>query len=208
MPDLFELPPAQPLIIVLTGTSGAGKDAVLNELKRQPLPELNIHFVVTTTSRPQRDNETADVDYHFVDTPTFEAKIAAGDFIEYALVYDQYKGITKTEIKTALQSGQDVLLRLDVQGAQTVKKFYPQAVVIFLLPDNEQVLRHRLTERRTDSAEQIEKRIQTVQSEMLIARQFDYLVVNRQGQLAQTVQTIQEIAKVEKKRPLRLFGNP
>lgn len=205
MSDLFELPPAQPLVIVLTGTSGSGKDTVLNELKNHPSPALNIHFVVTTTSRPQRSNETADVDYHFVDVPTFEAKIAAGDFIEYALVYNQYKGITKTEIETALQSGQDVLLRLDVQGAQTVKKFYPQAVVIFLLPDNEQVLRERLTARQTDSVEQIEKRVATAQNELVTARQFDYLVVNRQGQLSTTVRVIQEIAQVEKCRPLRLF---
>src|SRR5208337_1487330 len=104
---------SQPLLIVISGPSGVGKDAVLKSLQQR---KLDFHFVVTSTSRPARLNERDGIDYFFVTKEKFEEMIAQGELIEYAMVYDQYKGVPKSQIRQAIESGKDVIMRVDVQG--------------------------------------------------------------------------------------------
>ena len=126
-----------PLLIVISGPSGAGKDSLLDRLKQMGCP---FHFVVTTTTRPQRVGEVDGRDYHFVTQSEFEAMIEQGDLIEHARVYGDYKGVHKQQVREALASGMDVIMRLDVQGAATIRRLAPEAVLIFLITSTEQEL--------------------------------------------------------------------
>ncbi len=120
MPDSeFDLHNPQPLLIVISGPSGVGKDSVIHGLKGRNLP---IHYVVTATTRPRREDETQGVDYFFVTKDEFAHMIEQEELIEYAIVYNDYKGIPKQQVREALASGQDVVMRVDVQGAATVRK--------------------------------------------------------------------------------------
>ncbi len=120
---------SQPLLVVISGPSGVGKDTVLQHMKDRGLP---FHFVVTATTRPKRPNEIEGVDYFFVTREEFERMIEAGELIEHALVYQDLKGIPKQQIREALASGSDAVMRVDVQGAETIRKLYPEALLIFL----------------------------------------------------------------------------
>jgi guanylate kinase len=140
-PYTFEHPP---LLIVISGTSGAGKDSVARALvKRMEESGLPAHFVVTATSRPRRENEVDKVDYIFVTRDEFEQMIAKEEMLEYALVYDDYKGIPKAQAQEAMQSGKDVVMRLDIQGAATIRKMAPQALLIFVTASSEAELAQR-----------------------------------------------------------------
>ncbi len=183
----------QPLLVVISGPSGAGKDSLVQRLKDRGLP---FHFVVTTTSRPPRPNEVHGVDYYFVSEETFQRYIAEDELLEYALVYGQYKGIHKAQIREALRSGKDVVMRLDVQGAATVRRLVPEAVLIFLTADEEE-LRRRLEERKTDSPEQIERRLARAREEMQVIDQFDYVVVNSYHNLECAVDQVLAIITAE-----------
>ncbi|HMN31261.1 MAG TPA: guanylate kinase, partial [Caldilineaceae bacterium] len=119
----------KPLLVVLSGPSGVGKDASLQTLKQTEYP---FYFVVTATTRPQRPNEVDGVDYHFVSVGEFAEMIEQGELLEYAVVYGDYKGIPKKHVREALASGKDVIMRIDVQGAATIRRLVPNAVTIFL----------------------------------------------------------------------------
>ncbi|HET7376368.1 MAG TPA: guanylate kinase, partial [Anaerolineae bacterium] len=136
------------LLVVLSGPSGVGKDSVLNRMKELGLP---FHFVVTMNSRPKRPTEIEGVDYHFVSVNQFVAMIEHGELLEHAVVYGDYKGIPKRQVKEALASGKDVLLRIDVQGAATIRRLVPQALLIFLMAGSESELAQRLNERYTET---------------------------------------------------------
>src|SRR5512135_1628974 len=146
----FNLHKPLPLLIVISGPSGVGKDSVLHAMKARKLP---FHFVVTTTTRPPRPEEVEGSDYYFVSKEVFARMIENNEFFEYAFVYNDYKGNTKKQVHDALASGKDVVMRLDVQGAATVRKLAPEAVLIFLTTQSEQELVGRLKSRKTDSAE-------------------------------------------------------
>ena len=118
MPNSFEPRKSDPLLIVISGPSGAGKDSVLNRMKERDLP---FHFVVTATTRGRRESETDGKDYWFVSKDEFARMIVENELIEYAIVYDDYKGIPKREVRQALASGKDVILRVDVQGAESIR---------------------------------------------------------------------------------------
>ncbi|MDK2979851.1 MAG: guanylate kinase [Chloroflexota bacterium] len=183
-----------PLMIVISGPSGVGKDSVLRAMKKSELP---IHHVVTVNTRAPRPDENEGVDYFFVSREKFEDMIANNELIEYSHVYDDYKGVPKSQIQDALDSGKDVVLRLDVQGAAKIKKIYPQAISIFLLPDSQEDWYKRLGGRRLGNEKDLDKRILTVKDELVQARDFDYLVVNEQNKLTQTVQKIEAIITAE-----------
>lgn len=190
----FDLLKPQPLMIVLSGPSGVGKDAVLKELQKRDLP---LHFVITVNSRAPRGDEKEGVDYFFITREKFEQMIANDELIEYAKVYQDYKGVPKAQVQEALASGKDVILRLDVQGAERIKKLNPEAILIFLVPASEQEWFERLQKRGTESPESFQVRINTVQKELESLPIFDYVVVNRQGRLKETVDTVEEIIKCE-----------
>ncbi len=190
----FDLYHPQPLLIVISGTSGIGKDAVLRGLKARNLP---LHFVVTAASRKPRHDEVDGVDYHFFSRDEFKRRIDNGEFIEYAMVYNEYKGGLKKEVDDALRSGKDVILRVDVQGAETYRRLYPEAVLIFLIPNTTQEWFDRLNARKTESPESLKIRIETAKDEVKQIKLFDYVVVNADHLLEQAVDDIISIINVE-----------
>ncbi len=186
-----------PLLVVLSGPSGVGKDTVLMRMRELGFP---FHFVVTVNSRPQRPGEIAGIDYHFVTTEEFERMIANDEFIEWARVYDQYKGVPKFEIRRAHQSGRDVVMRVNVDGAATIRRIVPEALLIFLAPASLDELRHRLSLRHTETSEDLERRLAMAQDEIAQIPDFDYVVINREGRLDETVGTIRSIIAAEQHR--------
>jgi guanylate kinase len=187
----------RPLLVVISGPSGVGKDAVLQALKLQEFP---FYFVVTATTRARRPNEIDGRDYHFVSVGEFAEMIEQGELLEYAVVYGDYKGIPRKHVRAALESGYDVIMRIDVQGAATIRSKVPNAVTIFLTAESEAELVHRLEERKTEEAGQLKMRIVTARSELRRAAEFDYVVVNRDNQLDETVRQLLAIITAEKCR--------
>lgn len=187
----------RPVLVVISGPSGVGKDATLALMKRREQP---FYFVVTATTRPIRPGEEEGVDYHFVSVGEFAGMIEEGELLEYAVVYGDYKGIPKKHVRAALASGKDVVLRIDVQGAATIRKLIPEAVTIFLASESENELVTRLQERKTESPDNLKMRIATARQEMKRIHDFDYVVVNREDFLEHTVDHVISIIHAEKCR--------
>jgi guanylate kinase len=188
-----------PLLIVISGPSGVGKDAVVKRMKERGCP---FEFVVTATDRPRRVGEVEARDYYFFSTAEFEAGIAQGEFLEYAKVYGQWKGSLKREVRRALDTGLDAVMRVDVQGAATVRKQLPQAVSIFLTCESVEELERRLRERRTEPPEALKRRLETATLEMACMPGFDYVVVNRRCGLDAAVDDVMAIIRAEHCRSL------
>jgi guanylate kinase len=193
----FDVLQPSPLLVVISGPSGVGKDAVINEMKARLLP---FHFVVTTTSRKPRLGEGEGVDYNFISLSAFETLISNNELIEYALVYQDYKGIPRAQVRKALESGKDVVMRLDVQGARKIRELCPEAVLIFLVPSDAKEWYQRLSDRKTETPESLKIRIETALSELNQLDLFDYVVVNAQNRLQMAVNDIEAIMKVEHSR--------
>lgn len=187
----------RPLLVVVSGPSGVGKDATLQHMKARG---YTCHFVVTATTRPRRPDEIDGMDYHFVSEATFADLIARGELLEHALVYGQYKGIPKASVRAALESGQDVVMRIDVQGAATIRGLIPEAVTVFLTAESEEALVDRLRRRRTEDPSQMERRIETARRELCRAEEFKYRIVNRECALDETVDRLISIIEAEKSR--------
>ncbi len=186
-----------PLVIVISGPSGAGKDATIRGMREAGHP---FHFVVTATSRPRRPAEAEGVDYIFVSRDEFERMIAHGELIEHALIYGDHYGVPKEQVRRALASGQDVVMRVDVQGAARLRELMPEAVYIFLTACSEEELLRRLRARRTETGETLRCRLDTARTEMREMHHFDYVVVNCEGALDGTVKRILAIVQAEKSR--------
>lgn len=184
----------RPLLIVISGPSGVGKDTVLQRMMERQLP---FHFVVTATTRAIRPNEVDGKDYIFVTRDQFAEMIEQGELLEHAFVYNDYKGIPRQQVQQALASGRDVVMRLDVQGAETIRKLFPEALLIFLTTQSEVELVERLRLRRTEEPENLKLRIATARQELKRVDIFDYLVVNPDQRLDNTVDTIMAIINAE-----------
>ena len=195
-PD-FNIFNPEPLLIVISGPSGVGKDSVLRAMKECGLP---FHFVVTATTRPPRPEEIHGKDYFFVSKEEFAAMIEQDELIEYAIVYSDYKGIPKQQVREALASGKDVVMRVDVQGSATVRKLATEAVLIFLSTQSEDELVERLKRRKSDQADDLGLRIATARQELKRAGEFDYVIINADGKLAETVNTVIAIIDAEHHR--------
>ncbi len=189
--------PAEPLLVVISGPSGVGKDTVLDHMKQRGLP---FHFVVTATTRPQRPGETEGVDYFFVGEQEFLDMIDRGDLIEHALVYNDHKGVPRQQIREAMESGQDVVMRVDVQGAKTIRALAPEALLIFLTAGDEQELARRLRKRRTESEADLQLRLATAKEELGYLDVFDYTVLNPDSQVEVAVDAILAIIQAEHHR--------
>jgi guanylate kinase len=193
----FDLHHPQPLLIVISGPSGVGKDTVMQRMKERGLP---FHFVVTATTRPKRPNEVHGKDYWFVSKEEFARMIDDDELIEHAIVYADYKGIPKQQVREALASGMDVVMRLDVQGAETVRKLASEALLIFITTSSEEELVHRLEARKTETPDALALRIATARKELKRVEAFDYVIVNREFHLDDTVDTIRAIIEAEHHR--------
>ena len=170
---------------------------MLREIKKRDLP---IHHVVTANTREPRADEQEGVDYYFVSKEKFEQMIANGEMLEYSTVYKDYKGVPKSEVRKAINTQKDVILRLDVQGAEKIKAIYPQSILIFLTPSNQQEWYERLGDRVSNEEKDLNTRIQTVKMELKKIDIFDYVVVNAQGKLSETVDIIEKIITAEHHR--------
>lgn len=187
----------RPVLVVISGPSGVGKDATIQAMQRRNTP---FYFVVTATTRPRRPTEVDGVDYHFVSMGEFAEMIENGELLEYAIVYGDYKGIPKKHVRSALASGKDVIMRIDVQGAATIRKLIPNAVTIFLTAESEEELVRRLHERKTESEEKLKMRVATARQELKRFIEFDYVVVNRENELEETVNQVLSIITAEKSK--------
>lgn len=200
----FDLLQPKPILIVISGTSGVGKDAVIKCLKSR---DLALHFVVTATSRPPRADEVHGRDYFFYPPTEFEERIKNGEFIEHAMVYEEHKGIPRSQVEEALKSGKDVIAKVDIQGAATLRRLYPQAVVIFLVPRTVEEWLNRLRRRNTETEEKLKTRIETAKYEVSQIEIFDYIVVNAEGEIDKAADDIIDIInaehhRVEHRKPL------
>ena len=195
--DLPAIPNGKPMLIVLSGVSGAGKDAVRDALMAWQLP---VHFVVTATDRAMRDKEVHGRDYIFVTTPEFERMIRDGELIEHAIVYNQWKGVPRVAVMEPFEAGKDVLARVDVQGAATLRKLVPGALLIFIAPPSLEELERRLRERGSESEDEIRTRMAEAASEMKASEDFDYVIVNETDRLDAAVRRVFEIIAAEKSR--------
>ena len=190
-------PAAGPLLIVLSGLSGVGKDTVLEGLVKSKLP---LAISVSATTRARRANETDGVNYRFISKTEFQKLIDSGELLEWANVYGNLYGIPKEPVRKALKSGKDVIVKIDVQGAATIRKICPQAVLIFLVTPYMEELEKRLKQRRTETAAELELRLKTAAEELQQLKMFDYVVVNRPGEIEKAVADIQAIIAAEKCR--------
>ncbi len=193
----IELPTPPALLVVVSGPSGVGKDAALKRMRELKYP---FYFLVTNTTRPKRSEEVDGVDYNFISKEKFASMAEKGEFLERAVVYGYDYGNSRREVREALGRGQDVIMRIDVQGATTIKKLVPDAVFIFLLPPSIQALERRLRNRRTEPEEYLQIRLHAARLEINEVEKFDYTIVNEDDALDETAQMIQAIIAAEKCR--------
>ena len=190
--------PSYPLLIVISGPSGVGKDTIArNLIERRP---AQFYFVVTATTRPPRDGERDGVDYFFVTESEFARMIGDDELLEYAIVYNDYKGVPKQQIRDALASGRDVIMRVDVQGAATIRHLVPNSTCIFLSVESEESLVRRLKARSSESDAELSLRIATARQEIKRVDEFDFYVVNPDARPADAVEKILGIIAAEKCR--------
>ena len=189
--------PIRPLLIVLSGLSGAGKDAVLIRMRASGYP---LEYITTVTTRPQRANERDDMDYHFISGEEFQKMVKHNDLLEWANVYGNWYGVPRKPVKQALDRGRDTIVKVDVQGASTIKKILPHAVFIFLTPPSIEDSVLRLKKRRTESPSDLALRTKTAEEELKQLSIFDYIVFNRQDEIDRAVSDIGAIIAAEKCR--------
>ena len=190
-------PTPKPLLIVLSGPSGAGKDAVLNRMKTAGYPAK---FITTATTRPQRANEEDNVDYKFVAEKDFQKMLKNKELLEYANVYGNWYGVPREPVRKALEAGEDTIVKVDVQGAATLKKLLPEAVFVFLMSPTEEELETRLKERRTESEFDCDLRLKTAAEELKQLHLFDYVVFNERNEIERAASAIEAIITAEKCR--------
>jgi guanylate kinase len=188
---------SRPLLVVLSGPSGVGKDAVLAKMKKSGRP---FHYAVTATTRPKRAGEKNGVDYHFLSRKEFQQMIDKHQFLEWANVYGNYYGVPKEEITSALSKGVDAMVKVDVQGAATIKKILPQAIFIFLMSPSVEELEKRLRKRRSESSTDLALRLERAKGEIKSLPLFDYVITSHQNKLGEVVSQIDAIIAAEKCR--------
>ena len=188
------------LLFVISGPSGVGKDALLKSMRRR---KVDIHFVVTATTRPPRWNEVNGKDYYFVSVAEFEAMRERGDLLEHAIYSKNHYGVPKAQVSAALAAGRDAIMRIDVQGADTLRRRASGIVYIFLCPESPAELRARLLRRREADRNDIDRRMLRAEEEMAEQPRFEYTVVNRTGRLTQAVADVEAIIRAEKCRTNR-----
>ena len=189
-----------PLLIVISGPSGVGKDAILSRMREQG---KHYHFTVTATTRPRRPAEQDGVDYIFVAERAFRQMIDQGELMEWAEVHGNLYGVPRAQVARALQDGDDVIIEADVQGAATIRRLAPDGVFIFLAPPSMEELASRLSQRMTESPEAVQRRLKTAEAEMVEASKFDHVVVNHRDRLDEAVREIEAIMARERRRTSR-----
>jgi len=184
----------QGLLFVLSAPSGTGKDTVISALKQQG---MNFYVVPSVTTRSPRPGESEGNPYHFVDQETFERMVSQGELLEYANVHGNWYGQPRKPIRENLAAGRDVLLKIDVKGAATIRKKVPDAIFIFLIPGSLEELTQRLTDRQTETEEELQRRLADARKELAEQHWYDYLITNRDGHLEEAVDCLRAIVLAE-----------
>jgi len=192
-------------ILVVSGPSGSGKSSVVKEfLKGDPSFDISISY----TTRPMRHNEVNGRDYYFVSEDTFKEMIGKSEFVEWAKVHDNYYGTSKTELERITSSGKNVILEIDVKGAESVKNIFRDMVVtVFIIPESFKTLELRLASRATDSDDVIAKRLKNAKEEIEKITLYDYVIINRDGMIEEAVESLVAICKAERLRVNRVWQN-
>ena len=188
-------------IFIITGTSGAGKDSVIEKIKEKG---FDFEQVKTTVSRPMREGESEGKPYYFVTPEEFKKKINNRELVEYALVYGKYYGAERKEIERCLKTGKPVIWKVDIQGVPTIKKNYPDSVCLFISAPSFETLEKRIRGRAKDNKETIQKRMKIAKEEMQDANVnplYDHVVINEEDQLEKTVDKVIGIIKESFKKP-------
>jgi guanylate kinase len=185
------------LLFVVSGPSGAGKDTLVEGLKAR---HGRLLYSVSATTRPPRPGEREGIDYFFLDRPEFERRLADGAFLEHREYNENLYGTPRSFIDEALRAGYDVVSKPEVNGALAVKRAFPDAVLIFIVPDRFSHLRSRLEARRTETNEQIAARLEIAHDEFTYVRRFDYLVINEEARPEQAVDDLEAIVHAERFR--------
>jgi guanylate kinase len=186
-----------PLLIVISGPSGVGKDALLHGMRKSSLP---LHFVVTVTTRPRRQGEIDGGDYHFISKSEFEQMIEKRELLEWANVYGNFYGVPKRELQQAQVKELNAVVKVDVQGAATIKSILPGAVFIFVSAPSMGELKERLKQRKTESGVDLELRTKAAEEEMSSLNLFDYVIINYEGHVERAVSQVESIITAEKCR--------
>ncbi len=187
------------LLVVVSGPSGVGKDTIIDALRARSA-EPAYHYVVTCTTRSPRPGEVDGASYHFLGSDRFAALRAAGAFLEWAEVHGNWYATPRAEVRRALASGHDVILKIDVQGAAAVKSLVPDALLVFVVPPSLEALFRRLRARATETAEQLELRQRNAAIELARAGDYDHVVVNEDGKVERTAERIDAIIRDERAR--------
>lgn len=181
-------------LFIISGPSGAGKGTICQRL----VGDLDVELSISATTRKPRKGEVDGINYYFLDRDEFVNRVKNNGFLEYAEVYENFYGTPRDYVIGKLESGIDVILEIDIQGAMKVKENYPKGVFIFILPPNMDILRRRLTGRGTDSEETINLRMSKTLSELSFIEKYDYCVVN--GDLDEAVKRVEAILMAEHSR--------
>jgi guanylate kinase len=190
--------PSYPVLVLISGPSAVGKDTIARGvIEKRP---DDFYFVVTATTRRPRDGEIDGHDYSFVSNDEFARMIENDELLEYAVVYNDYKGVPKKQITDALSSGKNVIMRLDVQGAATVREIIPEVITIFLVAPTEEELVKRLRERKSESAEGINLRVATARKELERIDEFDYCIINADDQQDRAIEQVLSIVDASRCR--------
>ncbi len=188
------------ILFIFSAPSGAGKDTVIQALKNEG---FDVHYAITCTTRPRRPNEIEGVHYRFVSMAEFERLRDSGELLEHAFVHGNWYGVPREPIRRALQAGKDVLLKIDVQGARTVKAAVPDSVLIFLLPPSVEESIERMRQRRTETEDELQRRIESMAMELNSLPFYDYVVENPRGHVECAVEKVKAIIVAERCRVAR-----
>jgi guanylate kinase len=186
------------ILFIITSPSGGGKGTLIKEILRTM---ENISYSVSFTTRKMREGEVHGKDYFFVSPDEFESLVRQGDFLEYANVHGNFYGTLQRQVKMETESGRDIILEIDVQGAESVKAKMPEAVSVFILPPSFEVLRNRLISRRTESEADLQIRLKNAKTEVKYYKQFDYVIINEEKTKA--VENLRSVIAAERLRSVR-----
>ncbi len=186
------------LLVILSAPSGAGKDAVLERLVKR-LDDAVVY--VTATSRKPRPGEIPGTHYYFYSPEKFREEIEQGNFLEWSMVHGEFKGVRRDVLGETLRGHKIVIVKPDPQGMRKIKSQLPEALTVFIMPPSVEALHKRLTLRGTETPEQLQVRLRNAEIEMAAAPEYDYVVVNEDGMIDETVDQIADIIRKESKKP-------